>query len=476
MKPLLFWLAISALLFSACQNDESGYNKLVLCSDGNVDVYLLYQDTGSLIHSDWLQLKIKNKSQESIFINDISASLEKVLTDSNGKHMPDSNVLRKYSRADLIDAFFDKNSERSGIRIYPNSTFTSSKNLSYILADKEEKTGINTLAFAIDFLYEKGRDFKSISSSSQPFSFYWKPLVEIPKTQQAKRLKTEILSTESFSNQAALIRTLLTDSAVVKYISGDELVEAFMLNSNKSSNTLNRSYLAALQQKGVHSNPQLTTYFLNQLESNSFQDEYLYLYFNEQLFNKLLEPGLKGKQSTPLLLEANARYWSDKEENRKKVYAFLEERTDFSLEMKPTRENMHHWSTVVKEMAISRDERIVQYLLPYLDDETVFYIADRRLSNVNSGLSTTLQVVTPADIPARVCDVAFVSLLRALNLLQPNPGIQPNYTLNSEMENLLESKNTAEFISDLNLRLDYSEAFIQLNKEAKEQLRVLIAQ
>lgn len=122
------------------------------------------------------------------------------------------------------------------------------------------------------------------------------------------------------------------------------------------------------------------------------------------------------------VLEKNALAWSIKTENKAKVYTYLKKIYQFDTHLQPSQEAFNEWSYKVKGVAISRDTTFIRYLISYLNNETEYSVVDRSMEGAY-GLPPK-PPKNPRPIPMvkiRVCDVAFVSLLRAIG--QTNDGL-----------------------------------------------------
>lgn len=111
-------------------------------------------------------------------------------------------------------------------------------------------------------------------------------------------------------------------------------------------------------------------------------------------------------------LEMNAKRWSENTDNTHKVYEYLAAHLSFDLNESVQPDKYEEWANNVKILATSRDNDVLRYLMTYLEDETEFKVKDWSAYRDFSALPRGAK---PRITTLRLCDVAAVALIRALN-------------------------------------------------------------
>lgn len=144
-------------------------------------------------------------------------------------------------------------------------------------------------------------------------------------------------------------------------------------------------------------------------------------FWHDELLKTIFQSELP-KHSIAAILELHNKHWSQSIETRKTVYDSLSRVFDYEFTI--THPNLHPvtWTNLVKIMAISRDEKIIEYLIPFLNDTTTFIQTNRYTNEPVGTASSARKRNPPIKLNTRKCDVAFVALLRALNQVEYIPN------------------------------------------------------
>ena len=182
--------------------------------------------------------------------------------------------------------------------------------------------------------------------------------------------------------------------------------------------------------------------------------------------NTLLEPLLNSKlyvNSIASILELHSENWSDDPKSQQQIFDFLQSKFNINLEAPIDEVNFKDWYRNIKYLATSRHPSLYPYLKSLLGDERFFPVQD--WSQIGSR-----KIIKESDrdkaktIYIRVCDVAFVAMLRYTNEIKytnafvrkkvkPTLFIDPKWEGENPLaENAIQLKNPYTVLSP-NLKL-----------------------
>ncbi len=482
-KAILFFPYILLFLTTCSSQEKRQWNYLTICEDEIMEAKIKYTSTADISQSDWLQVIIKNKSNKDIELNDVGYSINYYSKSNNGKTHLNIGGYSQGNKFDLLHfIYFGPNPSdyRNPIIIFPKDSLVSydyTTNYTSVLIEEKEKEESEICAlfqFYIEYKLNKaGGEIKLDTEKwGKEFCFVWNDSYGVPPAKLKERLLAAISSIQCRANNGYIVSELMKDEILVKKISTDEFIQAVLKNKKCGSH---KPVLIELGKRNAIPNKLLTEYNYEKLidkQPGNFPD--LLNYWDNALFDELLSSRIAWNQ-LPVVLEHNSDEWAIDEENKDKAYEALKIKVRFDPELEINKDNIKKWAEKIKLMAVCRSDKIIQYLLPYLKDKTTYEMEDW---SKYSGYGALPKGAKPDLISIRICDIAFVAILRALdqiNLIGRTGGVFPALIFKYDIL----SKEYIE-VNDLNrLRKNvdmlYYEKAIILNDEFHKKIDQLIA-
>lgn len=476
---MLLRLIFSFLILNG-QSNEKTVNELILQEDENVRITLLYFSNADIGDSDWLKMEIENKTDSEIQIVETNYYVNQEEQLQNGEKYVDIGGFGRGNKYDLIHYFFDlPNSShyKNGAFVNPNSSIFAWKyltNYASVLIDGRniQESKICAL-FQLDFQYKiKGEEIKLVCEN-KPFCFEWVRSDSVEEKKLEARLREIILNPHYRWVNTYVTSKLMGKQNIVKRISTEELIQGVLLREDVMDADENILFLTEIKRREVSSNEKLVNSFKERISKKDghILDELPYFWDNA-LLDDLINSGLPW-YPVYRILEVNANSWSSNPDNTKKVYEYLTASLNFEKTENLQQEKFNEWASKVKVISTSRNINFIKYLKKYLDDETEFMVEDWSKYRY-SGIFP--RDAKPDTFKSRVCDVAFVALLRALNQfkfeLSSVMGTK-YYSMNLNEEILpIEIINTLRRNSISNdIDLDLFEKEIKLTPKLKKKIK-----
>lgn len=405
---LTIFAAFICLQSISAQSESPKINRTTILQDEYIKVEILYREEADITQSNWLQLEIKNKSDSIVYIEDMSYIMD-VQYPVNGSKSHTGCIGTKY---DLVT----ENTSDGGVSpdmwlpfLYPGSGYYSSRNISTkvstILPAQGDTVRVRS-EMRFDISYSRDKIKSENLSGVVILYFNWSPLALISNELLVQRLKNSFFDTPLNLINPTLFKTLSSKKGVLDLISNEELSSVFI----KGSFILRMGgqtplIMDELIKRNAVPNPELTNIFTENLKRREFFYHQLFQYWDNSLLDHLLSSRMPF-EAVARTLDIHAKKWSVSPENRKKVYNYLYQKTLFENYPVPNSKNFSEWKKAVKTIAISRDSQIIQYLTSLLDNEQSYTIDDLCKYNIHGK-------VIKDTFSLRVCDVAYIALLRA---------------------------------------------------------------
>ena len=418
-KKIIPLILAFSILFLNAQSCGELRKELALSEDENVKITLIHAMKADIGDSDWLNIKITNKTENDIWIADANYSINREGELENGKKYFKTGVFGQGNKYDLIHYYYDMyNSDdyRKKVMIQPKESIHAWKYLtnyaSVLIEGRNYKEEEICAFFRLNVGYELLNEAYELTCDNEPFCFNWVNLENVSQRKLQYRLKEIILNPHIRWVNNYVTKVLMNREEVVSAISTHDLVKGVLLRENAGNSEENILFLTELFNRGAIPNEEITENFRQRLRGKHrpISSELLY-YWDNSLLEDLLKSN-KSKSVIHQILEVNAKYWSIDVENRKKVYSYLIRVLKFESTTNLDSIELMNWSVNVKMLATSRSVEVITYLKSFLDDETKFQIEDW---SKYIGYGALPKGAKPDLITVRVCDVAFVALLRALN-------------------------------------------------------------
>lgn len=476
---MLLKLIFSFLILNGQSNDRT-VNELILQEDENVKITLHYFSKADIGDSDWLKMEIENKTDSEIQIVETNYYVNKEKELENGEKYVDIGEFGRGNKYDLIHYFFDlpnASDYRDGAIVNPNSRIFAWKyltNYASVLIDGRniEESNICGL-FQLDFLYKiRGEEIKLVCDNKS-FCFDWVKSELVEESKLETRLREIILNPHYQWVNTYVTSDLMGKQNIVKGISTEELIQGVLLRASVMNADENILFLTEIKRRGVSSNEILTSSFKKRIiNRDGHVSSELQYYWDNALLNDLINSELSWHH-VHRILEVNAKSWSSDSDNTKKVYEYLATSLNFEKTESLKQEEINQWANNVKLISTSRNIDFIKYLEKYLDNETEFTVEDWSKYR-NSGMLP--RGAKPDTITLRICDVAFVALLRAMNQFEfeLSSKIGTKYhsmNLNDEIlpKEMINNLRRNSLTNDINLGLFEKE--IRLTPELKKKIK-----
>ena len=210
-----------------------------------------------------------------------------------------------------------------------------------------------------------------------------------------------------------MARKLMNKKSLIKYISDEEFIYAVCSNRHHKKREDNLMFMKELSKRNAIPNKLLTDFYNDRLLKREVNNVYyeLMIYWDNELLNGIFKSNLSF-YSAARILELNSDDWSINKSNRDSVFVYLKKIMNFNEHMEINEESIKLWSEQMKIIAISRSDKIIHYLMPFLENKNKFEIEDWSRYNMVSAIPMNAK---PDVISVRVCDIAFVAMLKALD-------------------------------------------------------------
>ncbi|MCD4793813.1 MAG: hypothetical protein K8R54_11295 [Bacteroidales bacterium] len=415
------YIIISSLLLISfwvnAQSQNNELNKLLICEDKNIGFSLIYQSVADIGDTAWMRLQIINKSDKVIKLNEIDYSINKEKQLKDGEKYIDYGEYGRGSRSFLMHYYYElqNTSNYPDITIKPYDSIFVWKymaNYASVLIDTEREVKKEICAlFNLKATYEIKKRERSIKSKNIPFCFQWIYSKNVPNSKLIKRLKDVILNPHWEWVNSGIIKVLMSKSEIIAGISTNDIIEGVIKRKNVHTDSETIHLLSELKKREIISNSILTEHFREMINNNNRVSNVLKYYWDNSLSDDLLDSKTNLFNMT-VILELNSKYWRDNEKIKQKIYSYFTKMYEFDKNADLDPEKLKEWAYMVKVISISRHPEIIEYLRLYLNNEFEFNIEDW---SKYSHCGSLPDGAKPDLIPVRVCDVAFVSLLRAYN-------------------------------------------------------------
>lgn len=487
MKKIIFLLSlILSLLWIKAQSNIQKWNEMTIVEDKNVKINLLYATKADIGDTDWLKLKITNKTSASINLVEANYSLNEVDKNESGDKNVDYGAFGQGNKYDLLHHYYNLTSLselQKDVIIEPNSSLFAwiyLTNYASVLIDNRSQIPNEICAsLQLNLGYEiNGKLFK-LNEDDANFCFQWVNSKFVSNQKLVNRLRDIILNPFERNVNVFVTSHLMNNQEVASAIFTDDIVQGIISRKNISHNDETILLLTELSKRNAIPNITLTEFYRNQIKNNFFnkEDELKY-YWDNSLLDELLNSNISWR-FVQQILEINARFWSNELDNRYKVFSYFSEAQNFNKYQDIKSYNLNEWSKIVKTLSTSRSPELIEYLISYLDNETEFIIEDwSKYGNYSKSIPTIAlsEADKPDFIKVRICDVAFVSILRALDQFEfeISSKIGTKYLSMKFKNEILTDENIKRFkksnISDGNINLDLFEREIKLTPELKKKL------
>lgn len=393
------------------QNTDPGFNKTILHQNDDIEVFISCSDTAGIDREDWLKFIIKNKTAFPIIINAAKYSI-------NEAPQTATTGLGRYGTGNQYQLFHYyhnyPSNQKNYFEIPPHSELSSWKmltNTTSVMVELRHGDRNDICPFFQSSVsYTINEKPVALTNAGISFCFYWKSYEQMSKENLTARLRTALEDVRIHPVNSDVITYLFNKPELREMVSSNEMVNVVLKKNNLRANDIDILLLNELKSRNKLPDIKLTENYSALLKHGvqEYPGQLIY-YWDNALLDDLLQSNLP-KWHIEMVLEANAPIWAAEAKNTAMVYEYLTAQTGFNTNLMPGKKNFKAWYAAVKSVSMSRDRRIVDYLVPFLDNEKACKIED-----VSGSMGTRFRPKQkkPVFVEIRVCDVAFVALLKA---------------------------------------------------------------
>lgn len=422
---IFFLIFCSLWVLQVSSQTASNYEYLNIHENADLKIVLKYAKEADISQPDWLQLLFWNKTAEPLMIEDFDYSIHSHEQQPNGEVFINHSGLGRGNKYEVFDKYHHPSNPsniRVGVEIASQDTLSLWRSMtnkaSVLLNDHRSTNQMREVCGAIicQFSYRSSNGSKEIETTEKSFCFHWLHSSQLPIGDLTERLRNAMATiSNDLSGNAQIIRELMQIVSVASNVSNIELIEAILLRESINYEAECMIFLAELEERNTLPNEKLTYAFLSALKTKpSGRYEWLYVYWD----NSFLEPLYRNNNHEnyiAIVLDAQSRHWATHEKHRKDVFKHLSDKLNFNINASLDTLNLSKWSEQIKLLAVSRDLDLIKYLQALLYDTRQFQIEDWTRYKYYGMLP---QDAKPDIVSVRICDAAFVALLRALDQIQ----------------------------------------------------------
>jgi len=411
-----FFILLILLLATISSKAE----RIIYIDNNHIKLEVLIHDQASLAESDWLSFIITNKSDQDLKIDRLDYSINGFEHDTNGNPV---FIKAKYGQGDkykLLHWFHDFRDLAKATGKFAIAAGESSTNWKF----PSNETGLlieESLVRSEEFCALLQIDIEySVSTTKNKFSdekaicTNWTKYSSIKKDDLVHRFELCISDIHEQNVHSSIISLLPQLEDLIPLID-DQIISLGIINRNNKSYKRERIWLlSVLRKKGALDNPLLLEHYRSCIQDRncSWEDDFV-IYWNNELLEALLKSQLYVTEKANIL-EIHSDSWSKEPINRDMVFEVLNRELDIKLDEKITGINFKNWYNRIKFLAISRHDTLLPYFKNLLDNKNFYPVQDWSSIGSQQQLSPNQQG-RAKTIYFRVCDVAYVCLLRLLD-------------------------------------------------------------
>lgn len=467
------------LFFLSCNSNQKETIKILLAEDENIVIYLHHYEVADLGDSDWLKIEFRNKTNSQIKEVSTEYSINNYKEEINGKPQINIGTYGSGNEADLIHFYIDlpnANDQKAVATIEPKKSMYAWKfitNYASVLLDNRKliSNEIEALMY-LSFEYKIKENEYLLRCDNKQFKFKWTNSDNIIESKLENRLREIVLNPHYRWVNSYVAKDLMNKENIVSKISSEELIQGIVLRNNVMSHEENKLFFLELKKRNKIPNNKITTSFKERIKNktNDVTRELSY-YWDNALIDDLINFSPKSKSLfVSNAFELNSKAWKQDTILKNKVYQYLLKSTNFDTEQELKKDKIKNWADNVKRISIARCNKFNLYLETFLDDETEFIIEDWSKFR---GRSALRKGESPDSILVKVCDVAFVALLRNLDQFESTDYYKMEIKNDVLSKEIIDKIIKNGFLRNINLQ--YFEKHIKLTTELKNVIRRQIA-
>ena len=420
MKPVYNFILI--LLISLCFSDFTDAQTLTLVEDNNIKLTVEMNAKSSIAVEDFIRFELSNKSGKELFLNTLDYRLDGF--EESEDQQNNTIVESKFgsgTKYDLIHWFLDqkdlsKASQKFSLKAKEKIAFWKYPSNKAAIAIESSLSGSEEFCalLNVNLVYSDAKMNKSRLETEEVICTDWVKATQTDTKDLVSRF-TSMLKDEYYQSvHGSMIALLIQFREVLEATDIKEIYEGIIGRKDQIISSERILLLKALEYLDALDGQELIDHYEECMKDKycQWRDDFQ-VYWSNELIDELFNSRLFVNEIA-LLLELHSAHWKHDEKLRKRVYEFLKPRYGIDMEARIEKDNSKDWYNKIKYLSVGRDPELIEYLIPLLDDIRLFQVED--WSAVGGR-----KIIKDSDVNKRkvlyirVCDVAFVSLLRILD-------------------------------------------------------------
>lgn len=439
MQFLIRYIFVFLSLSFQILNLPAQSTSIPLLVDDNISLNIVVRDHSSIADKDWLSMELVNKTKNDLAIEVLDYSVNTFEENPLGENIFKKGGWGSGKKFDLIHWFHDQDDMIKAdkkFRLKAGATLKMWKHMtnkaSIAIESEVHQSGEICALIEAEIRYSHNGSVLNEMHNEDIFCTNWTILQETDKEKLKQRFLFALADYHDKAQHTDYLALLTDLRLLLADIHEDKFIDGVLIRKNALNNKERLLILRSLQLKNSIDNERLREHYVNCIQTPGCQwKEDLEFYWH----NDLIEPLFKSKlfvSEVAAFLELYSDKWSDDAAIRDKVYAYLQSHYKIDLNAEITEDNFSDWYNKIKYLASSRHDTLVPYFRKLLNDARFFpvreYTPATQANNSNERI-----------VHFRVCDVAYVCLLRMMDQIQvyndfARKKIRPTLYINPKWE------------------------------------------
>lgn len=477
---LTFFLLSSILSGQKIEN-------VTLITNDEIKLSLEHHTNADISKKDWLKFKLRNKTNKNLFFKNINYSINTFEVNLNNERELKQGALGRSKMYNLIPDFHNSKKIEKKDRIYilpARKEITFWKYASNTASAILENSNLSNqeICGLMEFLVEYGvhEDILDSYSGEEAFCFNWMNSSSIKPQKIANHLEHKISDVTQRKINSAIINTMALNDKVTKKISIDTIIYGIENRAYTQNKSERIALLKILKSKNAFDNARLINHYKSCMYDNNCEWENdLKYYWNNKLLDTLISSPLFINEKIKIL-EIQSEHWKNNKEFIDKYFKEVNTTMDFDFNYVPDQDGFFKWYNKIKSLASTRHPKVIKYLAELLDNETFLKIEDWS-GQKNKRIITNRD--KPKIIKIRICDVAYIGILRALNKVEVHKNFEgfkfsQNVFIDEKWRGANDPNNDGIRLKNaytlLPLNLSMGEKYYYLNTYNKVEIRKIL--
>jgi len=485
MNQKCFLLFVFCSFYTAILIGQKTENVLLVVND-ELQLSFEHHVDADISKKDWIKFKLRNKTTKSLFFKSINYSINTFEINDNGERELKQGALGRSKMYNLLSYYHDLKKIKPQDKFYElpakkEITFwkypsnTASAILENSIGKSQEICGL--MEVRIEYGHGKDPNLVDSYSGEEAFCFDWTTGSEINSKLIAEHIKIKIDDIKERKINSAILNTLVLNEAAIQELTIDTIVYGIEKRGYTQNKSERLALLKALDKLNGFENEKLLNHYQTCMQDrNCDWIEDLKFYWHKNLFDTLIANNLFINEKIKIL-EIHSESWRKDIALKNKLHAHVKSKVPFDYNYIPSQEDFFKWYKKIKILSTTRHPDIISYLSGLLDNETFLKIEDWS-GQRNKRITTNKDKAKIIKI--RICDVAYVGLLRALNKVKVNKTFEGfkysqkvfiNEKWRGSQEGNSDGLRLKNAYSQLALNLNMAEKYYFLNDQNKLEIR-----